>query len=493
MKKVFYFSAIAGLFLSLGSVNAQEIRRLTLEEVIKLSEEQSPQALIAKHRFRSSYWQYRSFRANYLPSLKLDGTAPNYTNSYSRVYRNDEWQYVQTDNLQAQGSLALKQNIGVTGGSVSLQSDLTYEKDNVANTEQFVTVPVSIRLNQPIFAYNSLKWEKKIQPVQYEIAKKTYLKSMEGVHSSAVSAFFQLATQQIALQIDEYNLANSDTLYKMADGRYKLGTISEDELLNLQLQYLNATTALKQTRMNLRNAEIRLRSFLGFNDNINIEIILPDEIPALQINPEDVIELAKKNNPDYFSEQLSVIQAQSQLAQAKANRGFSASISANYGLQGRKPTIEEAYKYDLLSGNQGVRLNFSIPILDWGLGQGKYKMAKSSLELAQVQYDQSIQELDQTLYLDVAKFNLQYEQVMTSALSDTIAMKRYEVAKQRFMIGKIDILSLSDADSRKDTNRRSYVQALQNYWNYFYNMRSITLYDFINKKPIETDYDELMN
>ena len=63
---------------------AQEIKKLTFDEVIKLSEEQSPNALIAKHRFRASYWQYRTFVAQYRPSLTLSGSTPDYSTAYDK-------------------------------------------------------------------------------------------------------------------------------------------------------------------------------------------------------------------------------------------------------------------------------------------------------------------------------------------------------------------------------------------------------------------------
>jgi outer membrane protein TolC len=84
--------------------------------------------------------------------------------------------------------------------------------------------------------------------------------------------------------------------------------------------------------------------------------------------------------------------------------------------------------------------------------------------------------------LDVEQFNMQNDQVRIAAKSDEVAARRYEVTKQRFLIGRIDVLELNDADTRKDQNRRAYVQAIQNYWSYYYNMRSLTLYDFQNDK-----------
>lgn len=490
MKKLPLFLIIAVLLFSADRISAQEIKKLTLSEVIKLAEEQSPNALIARNRFRSSYWQYRTFVAEYRPALTLSGTTPDYSNAYTRVYTPNGFDYVKTDMFQTMGSLALSQNIGFTGGSVALQSDFTWQRDNLENTDKYITVPTSIRLVQPIFRYNSLKWQKKTEPLRYNAAKKAFLANIENVHQMAVMNFFSLALAQINKQIAEMNYSNADTLYRIAKGRYTLGTIAEDELLQMQLSWLNTETSRKEAAMNLRDRQIRLASFLGFNQGVTIELVLPTEIPNLQVNSQEVFDLAMANNPEILNQQLTVLLAQSNVAQAKAERGLNANIIANFGLQGKDQSLQVAY--DQLSRNQGVRLNFTLPILDWGLGKGKYRMAKSSLELAQVQSEQAIVDFQQNLYLDVEQFNLQAEQVAIAAKSDTVAMKRYEVTKQRFLIGKIAVLDLNDADARKDQNKRAFVQSLQNYWNYYYNMRALTLFDFINRKPIETDYEKLL-
>ena len=95
------------------------------------------------------------------------------------------------------------------------------------------------------------------------------------------------------------------------------------------------------------------------------------------------------------------------------------------------------------------------------------KWPQSNLELAQVTSDQALVDFEQNLILDVEQFNLQKAQVAVAAKSDTVAMRMYEVTKQRFLIGKIAILELNNADTKKDQNRRAYIQALQNYWNYY--------------------------
>jgi outer membrane protein TolC len=493
MKNFLLSSLIVVLVLPSKEIIAQDVKKLTFDEVIKLSEEQSPNALIAKHRFRSSYWEYRSYRAQFLPSLTLSGTTPDFSNGLAKVYdsNSDQYIYIPKNTISTLGTLSLSQNIGLTGTVIALSSDLTLYKDIALKLPvNYISDPAYIRITQPIRQYNSLKWQKKIEPVKYDAARKSYLSNIEGVHMSAVTNFFSLALAQINKQISEMNYSNADTLFRIAKGRYQLGTIAEDELLEMQLSWLNAETARKQADMNLRDKEIRLRSFLGYNENVRLELILPDEIPDLQVDMKEVLDLALKNNPDLLNQQINVLNAQSNAAQAKASKGLNASISASLGYSQQAPDIETAYNN--LSNSQIVSVHFTMPILDWGLGKGRYQMAKSSLELAQVQANQAVVDFQQNLFLDVEQFNLQKYQVAIAAKSDTVAMKRYEVTKQRFLIGKIAVLDLNDADSRKDQNKRAYVQALQDYWNFFYNMRSITLFDFIKRKPLETDYDKLL-
>lgn len=471
---------------------SQDIKRLTLDDVVSIAAEQSPDALIAKHRFRASYWQYRTFVAEYRPALSLTGNLPNYSSAYSRVWNSvtQQYEYASTNILQIAGSLSLAQNIGLTGGTISLDSDLTYEKDLGNKTENYITAPLNIVLSQPLFRYNALRWQKKIEPLKYEEARKTYLSNVENVHVMAVQHFFNLALAQINRQIAETNMQNADTLYQIAKGRYNLGTISEDELLQMELTYLNAGTAINESEINLRDRELKLRSFLGFNQSVRLELLIPSEIPDLEVAVSEVLKLAEENNPNLIALERQLVEAQSLVAEAKAEKGLNANLTASYGLRDQDPIISLAY--DQPNKQQSVRVGFSLPILDWGLGRGRYKMAQSSQELTQVQVEQSRVDFEQTLMLDVQQFNLQDDQVKIAAKSDTVAAKMYEVTKQRFLIGRIDVLELNNADSKKDQNKRSYIEALSNYWSYFYNIRALTLFDFVNRKPLETDYEKLV-
>ncbi|MDR2384003.1 MAG: TolC family protein, partial [Prevotellaceae bacterium] len=68
-----------------GAVTAQNNLEFSIDEVIELAKEQSPEGIQAKHSFRASYWQYRSYRAGFLPSLVFSATAPNFSRAMTAV------------------------------------------------------------------------------------------------------------------------------------------------------------------------------------------------------------------------------------------------------------------------------------------------------------------------------------------------------------------------------------------------------------------------
>ena len=65
-----------------------------------------------------------------------------------------------------------------------------------------------------------------------------------------------------------------------------------------------------------------------------------------------------------------------------------------------------------------------------------------------------------------------------------MAVKRFEVAKNRYIVGKIGIDNLYLAQNERDGALRGYIEALRGYWNSYYQLRRLTLYDFAEKKAI---------
>jgi len=478
-----------------GVMQAQEdtIRlKLTLRDVVEAARAQAPMAIMARHQFRSSYWEYRTFRASFLPSLTLNSTLPDLNRSIDRITLDDGTEsFVSRAVMNTSVDMEMSQNVGLTGGNIFLNSSLQ-RIDNLGDNPDlsYLSYPFTLGFSQPINGYNEFKWQKKIEPAKYEEAKKELIHSLEEVNNRAVGYFFDLILAQINLEIAKKNYANNDTLYNIARGRYNLGTIAENELLQMELSFLNAGTALNEANIDLEVKKFRLRSFLGYNEMVDIELIVPNEIPAVDIDLGRALQEANANNPEVMEMQRQLLEAEQRVAEARSEKGLQANLFALYGLSKNADDLGGVYVDP--EDQQRLRVGFEIPILDWGLGRGRYRMAQSAQEVVRTNVIQSRSDFEQQVFLQVMQFNLQDDQLMIASKADTIADKRYEVTKQRFLIGRIDVLDLNVALEEKDVARRRYVQALRNYWDYFYSLRILTLYDWIQDEKLEQDFDEIL-
>jgi outer membrane protein TolC len=465
---------------------------LTLKDVVRLAREQSLMGIMARHQFRNSYWEYRTYQARYRPSLSLQATIPSLNNSIESVTQNDGTEkFVQRSYMQNSLNLQLNQNIGLTGGRVFVTSQLQ-RNDNFGDDPPttYLAYPVTIGFSQPINGYNELRWDRKIEPLKYEEAKLSYINSMENVSSRAVGYFFDLALAQINVEVANKNLANNDTLYQIAQGRYQLGTIGENDLLQMEYSYLIAGKDLNESNIDLALRQSRMRSFLGFNDRVNIQLVLPKDIPSIDLEYSRVLAEAKENNPDILDMQRMLLEAEKNVAEARSQKGLRADLYAQVGLSQQAGNIPGAYQNP--DNQQRIEVGLQIPLLDWGLGKGQYRMAQSAQEVTRTNVQQTEIEFNENIFLQVMQFNLQDDQVGIASKADTIADLRYEVSKRRFLIGKIDVLDLNVALEEKDVARRGYVQALRDYWDYYYNLRGLTLYDWESDIKLTEDFDDLL-
>jgi len=471
---------------------SQEYLELNLDDIIIISQKQSPAAVSARHRFRNDYWRYRTHRAEFLPNLTMNATIPDLNRSIERLTLQDGSDaFIERKLINSLSNIELSQNLGFTGGNIFMSSELQ-RIDILGDNAQtsYLSNPVNIGFRQPINGYNSYKWEKLIEPLRYEESKRNYLNSMELVSIRAVNNFFELALAQKNVEIAHLNYSNADTLFRIARGRYNLGTIAENELLQMELTYLNADAALNEAQIDLKMKKYQLNSFLGFNQETDIKLIIPHTIPDLEVDPSLALSEARKNNPDILNMQRQLLEAERDLAESKSEKGLNASLYASFGLSQRATDIQGVYLNP--QDQERIRLGLQIPIADWGLGKGKYRMAQSAQEVIKTNVKQADIDFQQEVLLKVMQFNLQDNQLRIASKADTIAALRYEVSKQRFLIGKISVLDLNVAQTEKDVAARGYLSALRNYWTYFFNIRSLTLYDWINDYPLSEEFEALI-
>lgn len=469
----------------LPTVQAQEVMELTLQQTIDHARRYSPDAQSARHSFRSSYWNYRYYRANYLPNLSLSST-PYLDRAINKVTQSDgSVKFVEQNLLSTDLTLSLTQNVTWTGGTFFVETSAQRLDLFSDNSHSYQTSPVNIGYQQSLFGYNSLKWNRRIEPVRYREARKKYAETLELVAAAATQKFFDLATAQSNYETACTNYANADTLYMYARGRYDIGTISENEMLQLELNKLTEETNRMNARIEVDNAMQELRSYLGIQQDVELHVSISDFVPQFQIDLDEALLLASQNSPDIDNMQLRRLESESAVAQARANAGLKADIYLRFGLTQTSDRWREAWRNPM--DQQYVSLSISLPILDWGRGKGQVRVAKSNRDLVKTQVEQDKTDFDLNIRKLVKQFNLQARRVHIAARTDTTARRRAEVARRLYLLGQSTVLDLNASISEKDSARRAYLTALYDYWSLYYTLRSLTLYDFGRGREVEVE------
>lgn len=477
------------LWLTLTSVG-QTRHTLTLKQSIELAQAYSPEAQAAAHTYRAAYWSYRYFRANYLPGVSLT-SSPYLNRQINKVTQPDGTeQFIRQNQLSTDLALSISQNIWFTGGNLFIQTATQRMDELTTKTKAYNTQPITIGYRQSLFGYNSLKWDRRIEPVRFREAKKSYAETLELIASKTCDLFFSLATAQANLQIAKSNYASADTLYRYAKGRYEIGSISENEMLQLEVNRLNEETNVMKAQIEVEEAALTFRSFLGLREDENLEVLPSvEDIVAFEVPLDRALELAYAYSPEMETYERMRLESKSNLAAARAERGLKADLYLQFGLSQTGEELRASYRNPL--NQQYVSLSLAIPILDWGRGKGKVRVAKSQMELVDTQVGQAMTDFELNVRKMVRQFNLQAKQVQVAQKTDETARKRYEVAMKLYLMGKSSILDLNAATAEKDAAQRNYLSAMKTYWTLYYGLRSMTQYDFQQNCPLSENLPEI--
>jgi outer membrane protein TolC len=489
MKKVVLLILL--IFFSSG-VYAQSTKKFSLIESIEIAVDSSLQAFIAQNMYRSSYWSYRSFRAARLPSLNLQANPLQYRRDFTKRY--DSYEnidiYRQQQTLYSSGNLSVRQNFDLTGGTFYVDSELGYMRNfGENNYSQFTSVPVRIGYSQPLFGFNSFKWEKKIEPIKFERAKTQFLYSREGISELAIQYFFALAMAQMEYDMAENNVASSDTLYNIGQERQKIASISNVDLLTLKLDVVNARNDLKNAEISLKRAMFDFVSFLNIDKQTNVKLELPGRPANIIISPEEALKYAQSYNPDFMGYIQEMYEAEREVDRTMKSSNFDANFSVSVGFNQVAPNFADAYKRPLQQDVISIGLN--IPLMDWGVRRGLANMARNNLNVTKISIQQKEQQLEQDVLMTVSDFNIQQDLINSAEEALSLATTAYNVTKERFIIGKADLNSLTLSLNRQNSAQRSYISALRNYWMNYYKLRKLTLYDFINQEVLADQFDKV--
>ncbi|MEH0157568.1 TolC family protein [Limibacter armeniacum] len=458
-------------------VNAQQ--QFSLDQIIRLARDNSLSAQQAENKKENRYGSYLKYKSNFYPQLSLEGALPDFSRAIDPVTQPDGTQkFIPRSFANSYLGLKLKQTISATGGEIYLESQIT-RIDNLAEEEGGSTTsysgnPLVLGFYQPIFTHNWLKWSKKIEPIRYQEAEKKYDEELEWIAWKATDLYFNLMIEQINYRIAQKNLKSSTNILEKSEENTN---VSESEKLQMELSIMKAQSDVASAELRADNAMLRLKTFIGLSESDkSFDLEIPKEIPEFKIDDKIAVKYAKKNRQRYLSFKRRKLEAERDVARAKAESNLDLYLTGSFGLTQQADNLPGVYENP--QNQQRVRLGFVIPVADFGRRKANLQTAIANQKLVESSVAQDEINFEQEIVVLTKQFPILVNKVKTTNKANEIAEKRFNLSHKQYMRQKISATDYNLALQEKDKSTREYLKALKDYWLAYYDLRMKTLYDF---------------
>lgn len=456
---------------------------ISLNEVVELSQSETPSADIARKTAELAEWKQKAFKAGFKPSLKLDASAPQLFRGITALHLPDGREaFLQRTLANYQGGLTLEQPIAATGGRLFLSSRLERLDLFQPFASNYLAIPVTLGFQQTVFGFNPLHWARQIEPLkQKELLRRSSEQLAEAAWRSA-SLFLDLFEAQTLMETANLAKIETDSLTLLANQRREAGKMALDEEMQIQLLAQQAESDLALYSLNLRQANARLQDFLGIVTPMRFQPVPPTFLPDIAIDVDLAMAKAIAAGSLPIALERRALEAKMQLAQAQAARNPQIQVFAEIGLVQTAPGIPESYQN--LQNHQRAAFGISFPIVDWGETRAGYEMARLEEEIETIKISRDQRLFEREVQLMAIQLDTYRKRAILTQDSWQMARQGREISRNRYALGKIPLSNLQLALLQEKEALRENLQALREYWLTFYMLRKLTLYDFEAGLPL---------
>lgn len=458
---------------------------LTVEDAVALAQRQGLGSAIADAQRDAARQRDRAFNARLLPQVSLGGTLPDYNRAIIPVLQPDgSTVFAAQQQMQSGLNLALSQRLPFTGGELFVSSALSrLDVTRVGEASRaWSSTPYAVGIRQDLLRPNALRFDQREQALRADAAEQAWLEAREDVALEASNAFFALYVASTSLTNAQGNAAVNDTLFTLNKARFAVGKIGENDLLQSELALLRARNAVAAARLAEARARAALRLTLNIGPAAPLEIAVSSALPEVRADTQRAVQEALRRRASLLAAQADEVSARRRIADTRWGNGLQASLGASFGVNAFGSAAEQVYRD--LREQQRVSLAVSVPLFQWGARGADLQAANADLVRIDAGTRALRERVAQEAHFAVLQLDLARSQVALAAKADTVAQKRFEVAYNRYVIGRIDVDNLFLAQSEKDLALQAFVQALRDFWDAYYRLRRATLWDWVSGGPV---------
>jgi outer membrane protein len=457
MKLLFTTFLFLRFTLSFGQQNS-----FTLTQLITQAQQNSITQKIANANNELAILDYKSFLLQRKPNLILNGNIPVYDKDNFSVRQPDGTiKFLNRSQINSSINLGFVKPIMATGGSISVNTSLNRFDDLLGKTQLYNGTPIYLQLQQPLFAFNNYKWQKKTAPLRLANAALALTQKKYDMAYTMATYFFTIATniieKELALENDAYTQENIRT----EERKKQLGVGNTDKLLQLSIQALNNKQQLQNINLQINSTQKELFNIAQLPTDNNFSISIPNELLNLSITTQALLDSIKKNNATYDNLKIATIELQAEKEKLQKEK-TTINLTLSYGLNQSGNALSNVYQTP--NDQQRFNIGFTVPLTDGGrrknIGQ-QILVKQKLLQLQQLEQNNQFEvELENSLII----LNNIKNSYATALQLDSLGKERYTISNKLFANGKLTLLELNAAALERANYKRSLFNQVKEYY-----------------------------
>jgi hypothetical protein len=421
--------------------------RLTLQDAIARAQSQGLQARAAKASRDAARQRDRAFGASRLPQMALTGTVPSLNRSIIPCCSPTAPRCsARRSRTSRRSPCAITQRMPLIGGDLFVNSALS-RLEVIGNTSSrtWQSTPMLVGIRQDIlFRPNRLRWDNREQDCVPRSPSAPTARRWRTSRSTA-NAFFDYYTAKLGLENAATNAAVNDTLYTLNNGRYEVGDRRERPAAERARAAAGARLARRRAAGARPHARA-LRLALNLRAGAPLDVIVTPEIPEVEADTAVAVAQAlRQPRPRRWSSSCRRCRRT-----AASPRRASAPASAppcRHPWASTRPAPMNAVYRDL---REAQRFNLGVhALVQWGGRSANIQAAKLDEERVEHTARQSREQTAQEAHFAALQLAQSRRQLAIAAKADTVGAKRFEVAKNRYVIGRIGMDNLYRRRARR--------------------------------------------
>lgn len=296
-----------------------------------------------------------------------------------------------------------------------------------------------------------------------QAAKSSYQQSVAALVYNVKSAYYTLVKLQKALEVAEASVKQSEEQSKQAKLMFQLGSISQADMLKIQVRLMQSKVDLLTAQSALLSGRQTLANILGLSGEARVssELAFPDTTKQAFVI-ETMDDKAVESNPAYLSARRNY--------QAKRSDAWSAYLS-------KLPYLSFSYTYGYSDSMQFTNNDswnahdyWSATLaLNWNIFDGTASMARIRQARAQARSAEAdMISARQAVYSDLkqAQLGMQTARETVSLVGDLLqqAGEDYRLTNEKYKLGSASVLDLLTSQLTYNQAQQQATNALCEYY-----------------------------